>query len=167
MTDRLTLDFLYLDLDACRRCQDARRAVEAAVAAARPTLDALGVALDLREIHVASLEQARAENFTASPTIRIDGEDIQKAAPVSACEHCGDLCGCADGVDCRVWDWRGVRSEAPPAGLIVEAVLAAAIGSTSGADAAGDAAALGRADIEKFFAGRPAARDCCADDCCA
>ncbi len=75
----------------------------------------------MRKIHVQSEEQALALGFISSPTIRINGRDIQLEVRESLCESCGDLCG--DDVDCRVWVYHGKEYSVPPKGLIIEAIL--------------------------------------------
>lgn len=163
----ITLDFLYLDLSACGRCQGADEAVERAMAAAQPALEALGAAIALRRIHVTSLDQARAEGFTLSPTIRVNGADIQPGAPRSRCRECGDLCDCADGVDCREWLWRGAQSLTPPVAMIVHHVLAAATEATGPTAAAAPEAQPVSTGVERFFAGAPTEKlSCCPPDCC-
>jgi hypothetical protein len=42
----------------------------------RRVLDEEGVAASVRLLEIASDEQARAERFPGSPTVRIDGEDV-------------------------------------------------------------------------------------------
>lgn len=69
---------------------------------------------------------AEAHKFLSSPTIRINGQDIQLEVKESLCESCGDLCG--DVVDCRVWIYQGLEYTVPPKGMIIEAILKAVYG---------------------------------------
>lgn len=168
----LRVHLLYLDATECGRCVGARKRLRAAIAAVRPAFDALGRVVALQETHVTSAEQARALAFVASPTIRIDGADVQPAAHQDRCDACGDLCACAEGVDCRVWAWEGGFHEEPPTALLVEALLAAAVGARRAGPVDPQAAAQGRANIERFFAaaenapGVEGAAACCAGACC-
>lgn len=180
--------FLYLDLGQCTRCVGTDAVLDTALAAAAPALEALGYRTELTKIHVQSAEEARAHDFIASPTIRIDGHDLQPEAHQNRCVECGDLCNCADGVDCRVWEWEGAQHLTPPVAMIVGRLLDVArsggpTGSQAGTasrDAATDAA--GAENIARFFAnGTPdttpaptqtaapqtaAPKRCCESDCC-
>lgn len=166
----LNIDLLYLDLSQCTRCNRAKAALTAALGALRPAFDALDAAPHVSETHVATLEQARTLNFIASPTIRINGADIQPEAHQNRCEDCGMLCNCLTGVDCRVWEWRGQIQETPPIGLIVEKLMSAL---TSAPPSTPDipspqTSREGAANIEKFFttARNDTPASCCAPDCC-
>ena len=70
---------------------------------------------------VDSEEKAVQHRFVSSPTIRVNGRDIQLAGKESKCESCGDLCG--DHVDCRVWLYQGKEYTSPPPAMIVDAIL--------------------------------------------
>lgn len=121
----LAVELLFLDRDVCTRCRGADDALDAAVAAAAPALRALGVTMAVRRVLVESEAIAERVRLVTSPTIRIDGRDIAPVAE-SLCESCGDLMT-SGAVDCRVWTWRGAEFTAPPEGLIVEALLRAAL----------------------------------------
>ena len=73
---------------------------------------------------IRTMEDAVAARFVSSPTIRVDGRDVALELRESACGDCGDLCG--EGVDCRVWVWRGRAYEEAPEAMIVEAIETAA-----------------------------------------
>lgn len=159
------IDFLYLDLGQCGRCRNSRTALEAALEATHPALAAMGRSVVVRDTHVTSLDQARRENFVASPTIRIDGRDIQPEALTSRCRECGDLCDCADGVDCREWAWDGAHHTAAPVALIVERIMAAALKGPAPGDAEAENPLPPDADdrnLRRFFAGAPVPAACCA-----
>lgn len=167
--DAITVDLLYLDLSQCGRCNGARAALDQAIAATEPALEAMGMSIETNAIHVTSLAQAQAENFIASPTIRVNGRDIQPEAHQSSCAECGDLCACDGGIDCRVWAWQGERHLAPPVPLIVQAILAAASGPIDGQAAGVDpgVAAEGQQNLARFFSDESAgAEACCAPGCC-
>ncbi|MCM1567236.1 MAG: DUF2703 domain-containing protein [Dehalobacter sp.] len=125
MTDpekrRLDIEFLFLDLNVCVPCRGTDSSLEEAISEVSSVLEATGIEVDVRKIHVQSEEQALELGFVSSPTIRINGQDIQLEVRESLCESCGDLCG--DDVDCRVWFYRGKEYSVPPKGLIIEAIL--------------------------------------------
>ncbi len=122
------LDFLYLDLSTCERCQGTDAALAQALELVDGVLTASGVAVEINHIHVESEAQARDLGFQVSPTVRLDGHDIQLDFRESACEGCGTLCACEGGVSCREWHHRGEWHTSPPVGLIVDAVLGAVYG---------------------------------------
>ena len=88
-----------------------------------PLLDTLGMELSVRKTHVRSEEQARELGFMTSPTIRVNGRDIQPEAKESACDSCGSLCGCGEDFDCRIWTYDGEDHTSPPTAMVVDAVL--------------------------------------------
>jgi hypothetical protein len=164
----LDIAFLFLDRSACGRCRQTEEALDRAVARLRPVLETLGRSPSVRKIHVTSADQALALGFEASPTVRIEGRDIQPDIALGRCADCGDLCGCADGVDCRVWKWDGERTTVMPDALFVAAALRAI--RIPGADAAappGDGAGpdAPSESLRRFFSTDRAgdAADCCAD----
>ena len=86
-------------------------------------LETTGVEVTLNKIHVTSEEQASTLGFLVSPTIRVNGRDIQLNFRESLCDTCGTLCDCEGGVSCREWEYQGQWYDAPPKGLIVESIL--------------------------------------------
>jgi len=118
---RLDIEFLYLDLNVCVPCQGTQSSLEEAISEVSRVLEATGIEVEIRKIHVQSEEQALELGFVSSPTIRINGRDIQLEVKESLCESCGDLCG--DDVDCRVWVYQGKEYTVPPKGMIIEAIL--------------------------------------------
>ena len=155
----IEVDFLYLDLTTCSRCVGSDAALEAAVGAVRPALDAMGAAVEVRKTLVETEEQARALGFVSSPTILVNGRDIAGELIESPCSECGELCGCEGGVDCRVWDYRGETHTEAPRGLIAEAILARAFGSSGDAPSGGTPGSAPSAEapenLKRFFAGSP------------
>lgn len=121
-SQKLLVELLYLDRDVCTRCRGAEDALNGALADASPALDAMGFEVEVRRILVDSEEAARRLQFRSSPTIRIDGHDIQPEIRESSCESCSSLVK-AGNVDCREWTWRGERYTSPPKGMIVEALM--------------------------------------------
>jgi len=121
----VTVDFLYLDTESCDRCRGTETALESALERVEPVLDAIDVSVTVRDVHVSSLAAAESTQLAVSPTIRIDGRDIQPNFIESACESCGDLCACEGDVDCRLWRYRGEEHTIAPVGLLVKALVQA------------------------------------------
>ncbi len=127
---QITIDFLYLDLSVCTRCQGTDTVLDEALAEVSKVLQATGAEVALNKINVNSEELAVAYKFISSPTIRVNGHDIQMEVKESLCESCGDLCG--DEVDCRVWVYQGKEYTVPPKGMIIEAILKEVYGGSQG-----------------------------------
>jgi hypothetical protein len=118
---RIIIDFLYLDLNVCTRCQGADTNLDDALAEVAQVLESTGVEVVVNKINVNSEKLALAHKFVSSPTIRVNGRDIQLEVRESLCESCGDLCG--EDVDCRVWVYQGKEYTVPPKTMIIEAIL--------------------------------------------
>lgn len=117
----LNIDFMYLDLSVCTWCQSTESNLEEAIAEVAQVLKATGVKVNVNKIHIQSEQLARNLGFISSPTIRINGQDIQLDVKEALCDSCGDLCG--DSVDCRIWTYQGKEYTAPPKGMIIDAIL--------------------------------------------
>ncbi|MHB8126113.1 MAG: DUF2703 domain-containing protein [Desulfitobacteriaceae bacterium] len=126
----MVIDFLYLDLSVCTRCQGTDSSLDEALAEVSKVLEATGIKVVLNKINVISEELAATYKFISSPTIRINGKDIQMDVKESLCESCGDLCG--DEVDCRVWVYQGKEYSVPPKAMIIEAILKEVYGGDKG-----------------------------------
>lgn len=130
-SDRLRIEFLFLDLTSCTRCLGADRSLESALDIVGEVLEATGVEVEVDKILVESAEQARALRFVSSPTIRVDGRDVALELRESSCgsEACTD--GCGDQIACRVWVHRGREYTEPPVAMIVDAILGHVYGGRS------------------------------------
>lgn len=120
-TKKINVDFLYLDLSICERCQGTENSLHEAIRDVSTVLNAAGYDISLNEVNMTTKELAVEYEFVSSPTIRINGRDIALEVKESCCEDCGDLCG--DSVDCRVWEYDGQEYTVPPKALIVDAIL--------------------------------------------
>ena len=126
-TRNLDIEFLYLDLSVCERCQGTEGSLEQALSEVARVLELSGVEVTLQKIHVQTEEQSLALGFVSSPTIRINGQDIQavRGSPMDVKESaCG--CGsalCGQEIDCRDWVHQGEEYDTPPIALIVDAIL--------------------------------------------
>ena len=118
---KIIIDFLYLDLDICTRCQGTDEGLDEAIEDVAGVLQLTGIDVVVNKVHINSKEMAMEHKFVSSPTIRVNGKDIQMEVKESLCESCGDLCG--DDVDCRVWKYKGQEYNAPPKAMIIDAIL--------------------------------------------
>jgi hypothetical protein len=129
---KIVIDFMYLDLNVCDRCRGTEGSLEEAIAEVKRVLELTGVEVVVNKIHIDSEEKAIQYRFESSPTIRINGKDIQLETKESLCESCGDLCG--DEVDCRVWIYNGEEYNVPPKAMIIDAILREIYGSSGSSD---------------------------------
>jgi len=127
---QIIIDFLYLDLSVCTRCQGTDTSLDESLHEVSKVLEATGTEVVLNKINVNSEELAVTYKFVSSPTIRVNGHDIQMEVKESLCESCGDLCG--DEVDCRVWVYQGKEYTVPPKAMIIEAILKEVYGGNRG-----------------------------------
>jgi len=118
---KIIIDFMYLDLSVCERCQGTEWSLEEAIDEVKRVLELTGTGVIVNKIHIDSEEKAIQYRFESSPTIRINGKDIQLETKESLCESCGDLCG--DEVDCRVWTYNGKEYNVPPKAMVIDAIL--------------------------------------------
>lgn len=118
---QIVIDFLYLDLHTCDRCCETEKTLSEALLSVKEVLDAAGIETKINHYLIETKEDAIKHAFLASPTIRINGNDIDVNIKESQCKTCGDLCG--DDVDCRVWNYQGTEYTVPPKTLIVDALL--------------------------------------------
>ncbi len=126
-TRRIAIDFLYLDLEVCTRCQGTDDTLDQAVAEVSGLLRSAGIEVVINKVNVNTAELAIQYEFVSSPTIRIDGRDIAVEVKENQCDSCGDLCG--DSVDCRIWTWQGVDYTQAPKAMIIDAILKAVYGA--------------------------------------
>ena len=139
-TRTLAVDFLFLDRESCRRCRGTEESLRAALDRVGPLLADLGVDVALRNVRVETAADARRTGLEVSPTIRVDGRDVQPDPVETPCESCGELLdrrgGFDDGpaVDCRSWRYRGEEHVTPPVELLVEEILRAAVAERAAPD---------------------------------
>ncbi|MEL6478595.1 MAG: DUF2703 domain-containing protein [Pseudomonadota bacterium] len=157
----LTLEFLFLDQTICKPCSGTGRALDEAAEIVAAPLAALGTSLEIVRTHVATRSDAIAHRLEISPTLRIDGEDIDPARSEGVCGTCGDLAGGATTVTCRTWHWRGTEYPAAPTGLIVEAILKAAVAGTSPSAPEAEGTYTLPGNLDAFFDARREGRPAC------
>jgi Domain of unknown function (DUF2703) len=119
---KITIEFLCLDLTVCTRCLGTDANLREALSEVAQILKMAGVEADVRKIQVESEAQARALGFFSSPTIRINGNDIALEFRESRCESC-ESCVSNGTVDCRVWIYQGREYTKAPKAMIVDAIL--------------------------------------------
>jgi hypothetical protein len=124
MRKPLIVELLVIDLTSCKRCVPTGDQLQQAVSLLAPVAEALGIELKHREIVVQTAQEAKAHALLSSPTIRLNGRDIDQDIRESLCESCGDLTENNTMVDCREWHYRGKVYSAAPLPLLIEAIMA-------------------------------------------
>lgn len=115
------VDFLYLDLDVCDRCQGADERVALAVERCRPILGACGYNIVLNMIEVENAEIAEHYRFYSSPTVRVSGVDVCPSIEENDCDCCSDI---ADyDVKCRIFPFNGTYYEVPPTDMLIKGIV--------------------------------------------
>lgn len=118
---RIVIDFLYLDLSVCTRCQGTQNNLDLAINEVTNVLQAANYEILVNKININTKELAIKYKFFSSPTIYVNGNDIAMNLQESTCKDCGDLCG--ESVDCRVWLYKGREYNEPPKAMIINAIL--------------------------------------------
>lgn len=131
---QLVIDFLFLDLSQCTRCQGTDDTLGNALKEVAGHLEHEGYEVLVNKVQINTEELARQYRFLTSPTIRVNGRDIQLDIVESNCESCGDLCG--DSVDCRVWVYEGKEYDIPPNELIIESIMSVVASEDKKSDSA-------------------------------
>ena len=118
---KVDIDFLYLDISCCDRCQGADKRVEEAVARCRDVLRACGYNLVLNSVLVDSATKAKRYRFESSPTVRVNGVDICPSVEENDCDCCSDMSDAA--VSCRIFPYNGTYYEVPPTDMLVRGIM--------------------------------------------
>lgn len=119
------VDFLYIDLNVCDRCQGTDERVFAAVDRCRPILAACGCNLVLNQVLIEDEAAAERWRFYSSPTVRVDGVDICPSVEENDCGCCSEI---ADyDVKCRVFPFNDTYYEVPPTDMLVRGIVETAI----------------------------------------
>lgn len=164
---RVTIDFLYLDLESCVPCQGSEGNLEDALNEIAALLGTTGAEVELNKIHVTSYDQALQLGFVSSPTIRVNGQDLALEVRESHCSSCSAISG--TDTFCRVWDFEGQEYKAAPKALIVEGVLKAVYGGAVQQDrvsADPRRVANSLANLKGFFEGTRVAATSCGGGTC-
>lgn len=121
MNRMLIIEFLYLDLSVCQRCQSTEQSLMSALDELSDQLRQEGFTITLHKININTANLAIKHRFVSSPTIRVNGSDIAESLVETLCEDCGTLCG--DQVNCRMWSYQSQTFSSPPIDMIKEAVM--------------------------------------------
>lgn len=121
MKRKINVDYLYLDLSMCERCQGTEQVLNQALDLLKPILTVMDLEIVLNKINVINEALAIEHEFISSPTIRVDGRDIVMEVREDSCSSCSDLSG--EAVDCRVWVYKDKEYSEPPLALVLERMI--------------------------------------------
>ena len=162
---RISIDFMYVDLEVCDRCLGTDANLEAALSDVSHILKASGAEVSLQKTLVESEAQAQALGFFTSPTIRINGRDIALELRESQCASC-ESCSGNGAVDCRVWVFHGQEYTAAPKAMIVDAILREVYGNAALSQPTLIEASELPENLRRFFAGKTKKAETEASACC-
>ena len=169
----IDIELLAIDLSSCSRCLGTLNNIEKAIDIIRPILEVMEAQVNVRKIVVESEEQARQHEFSLSPTVRVNGQDIAFEIAESECDSCTDLCGCDEGTSCRVWRFQGEDSTEAPVGLVVESILHQIFANIREPEGEKPAYSSVPENLRRFFSSisdRQPTESCCSpseqEDCC-
>lgn len=117
----IVLEYLYLDNKECDPCSKNEEVVDEAVYDLNNFLNKFATTIELKKVHIDSIKKARDYRITSSPTIRINGTDIQLEAMDEYCKSCSDISG--EDTSCRVWIYQGRTYSVLPKELLIELIL--------------------------------------------
>jgi len=130
---KLVIDLLYLDLSVCSRCQAADRVLDCVLDEMREELKGVKE-LTVNKIRVTSDMEAKRLKVVRSPTIRINGIDIEDIlhgrteVTESCCPECSRVCGdsmpktTGGGTNCRTFRYMDRTYNSPPKEMIKDAI---------------------------------------------
>jgi len=163
---RINIDFLYIDLEVCKRCIKTHANLELALSEISHILEMAGVEVTLRKTLVASEAQAEALGFFSTPTLRVNGKDIAIEFRDSRCASC-EACACNGTVNCRVWVFQGKEYNEAPKAMIIDAILQEVYGHMPAQESSAQSREVPE-DLRRFFKGKAAKTASAAEEspCC-
>ncbi len=117
----INIQLLYLDLDVCEPCQATDSNLTIALDDVSELLEKTGYRINLEKIHIDTEQSAIQYQFLSSPTIRVNGHDIQLDYKEDHCSTCSSLTN-ESSIDCRTWVYEGKEYHAPPKEMIIDSV---------------------------------------------
>ncbi|MBN2719607.1 MAG: DUF2703 domain-containing protein [Proteobacteria bacterium] len=161
----LDVELLVIDLETCERCVPTGEQLGKAVRLLQPVAEALGIELRHQEYVIKNREEAKARALTTSPTIRLNGRDIDQNIRESVCESCGDLTGNDTVVECREWHYRGEVFPSAPLPMLIEVITGALLSIDEMQPATPDPLEELPENLERYFQKRkqnkPSSPCCC------
>lgn len=162
MKRKITIDYLYLDLQSCERCIGTDMKLEEVLRLIQPLMKLIDYQITYRKFQIQSIELAEKYHFLSSPTIRINDVDINSSVIETECDCCSNISGAA--VNCRVFKHEEHTYEIPTIEMLTEAILKAIFCKEV---VTRDNEYLLPQNLRKFFEGKEKNNQCsCKNDCC-
>lgn len=123
---KLNIDFLYLDLSCCERCRSTDEELDEVLMELRQELRVIDH-LTVNKIRISNEEDEKKLGLKRSPTIRLNGMDIEEIVTGKIeisdnyCGSCSDVCG--EETNCRTFEYDGETSENIPREMLREGIL--------------------------------------------
>ena len=76
LAKQVLVEYLYLDLQSCERCIGTDNVLDEVMEVLTPALEMAGYDVTYIKTEVETAEQAIDLRFEASPTVRVNGQDI-------------------------------------------------------------------------------------------
>jgi len=159
---KVTVEYLYLDLQTCERCIGTDRVLDEVMLTLTPALKLAGYQVEYNKTEMKTAEIAERYQFLSSPTIRINGHDVCMSVKENRCGCCGDISG--TDVGCRVFEYNGETYEIPPKEMLAESVLRAVFGQIEGGRSCGNYELP--ENLKLFFEGKAHKKCTCGGNCC-
>ncbi|MBN1389378.1 MAG: DUF2703 domain-containing protein [Candidatus Thermoplasmatota archaeon] len=124
--NKLSIDFLYLDLSCCERCQSADEILDEVLVELRQELRVIDH-LTVKKIRIGNREDEEKYGLKRSPTIRLNGRDLEEIVSGKLvisdnyCGPCSVVCG--EETNCRTFEYDGETSENIPKEMLREGIL--------------------------------------------
>ncbi|PTD93396.1 hypothetical protein C9439_07465 [archaeon SCG-AAA382B04] len=134
--NELVIDFLYIDLSECGRCQSSDKKLDEAIRELREQIHRKNInSIKINKTKISSDKKAKEHNLIRSPTLRINGQDIEEIVndeyniKENYCPSCSNVAGTecyeitGEGENqCRVFKYKGKTYENIPKQMIKEAI---------------------------------------------
>ena len=159
---KVIIEYLYLDLETCRRCVGTDKVLEVVLKTLTPALELAGYTVEYNKIEMTTAEIAMQYRFLSSPTIRVNGQDICQTVVETNCGCCSEISN--TDVDCRVFEYNGETYEVPPKQMLAEAILQSVF-RQMGSDSSRGSYELPD-NLKAFFKGKKYKKCACGGNCC-
>ena len=162
---KMQIDYLFLDNETCQRCRNTEKLLDEVIDQTKELLKTSGIELMIHKAKIETRKDAIAYQFERSPTVLVNGLDIGFEQGESACDDCGELCGCEDGTTCRSWVFEGKAYDVPPRELLTNRILQGIFGNIQ----RDEKKYVLPQNLESFFAGKEKVHEekqCCESTCC-
>jgi len=160
---KISVEYLYLDLETCDRCIGTDSVLDEVVTTLTPGLNLAGFEVEYNKIEMKTARIAEEYKFLSSPTIRVNGQDICQSVAENSCGCCSDISG--TDVSCRVFEYNEETYEVPPKEMLVKGILNVVFGQHKTSCSCGEYKLP--ENLRAFFEGKKSKSNCsCGGNCC-